>query len=116
VNPAWVAALVALASAIITLLYWIVRRLWRMFQRTDDFLEDWNGRPATRGHPARPGVMERLVMLEENHAAISKRLDAQDQSLNVIKDEVTFNHGHSLKDTVRQILDRLNGPDKWRVP
>jgi hypothetical protein len=100
VNPAWVAALVALTSAVIGMLYWFLRTAWHLFQRIDQFLEDWNGREATPGHVKLPGVMERIADLEA-------RLDSQDSDLSIIKAEVTFNTGHSIKDTVRDILAML---------
>lgn len=57
-----------------------------------NFLEDWNGEPARKGVPARPGVMERLANVEK---------------------ELTLNGGRSLKDTVMRMagqLDRLTQP------
>jgi hypothetical protein len=102
-NPAWVSAVVALSVAIAALLIWLTRILWRVYQKMDSFLEDWNGSPATPGHPARPGVMERLVDLETTTCSYRDRFDSQDHELAAIKSEVTYNSGHSLKDTVRAI-------------
>jgi hypothetical protein len=107
VNPAWVAALVTLTTAVAGLVYWFTRTMWHLFQRVDQFLEDWNGRAATPGHAGLQGVMERLVDLETNNESVSKRLDSQDKDLKTIKAEVTFNTGHSIKDTVRDILDTV---------
>ena len=112
-NPAWVAALVTLTTAVVGVVYWFVRTMWLLFQRIDEFLEDWRGRAATPGHTAYPGVMERLVTLEENTTSVNKRLDTQDGDLGTIKSEVTFNHGHSIKDIVRDILQKL---DKLQPP
>jgi hypothetical protein len=108
VNPAWVAALVTLTTAVVGLVYWLMRTIWHLFQQLDEFFEDWKGRAATPGHPARPGVMERLAALEDSLGLVNKRLDSQDSDLNTIKAEVTFNSGHSIKDTVRDILATLN--------
>lgn len=107
-NPAWVSALVALATALATLLVLVARIGWRLYRKTDAFLEDWNGRPESPGHPRQPGVMERLIRLEMDNVAKLARLDKQDDTLEIIKSEVTYNSGHSLKDTVRQIITRLN--------
>jgi hypothetical protein len=108
VNPAWVAALVTLTTAVAGLVYWLMRTVWHLFQRLDEFFEDWKGRPATPGHPARPGVMERLAALEGALAQFNDRLDTQDSDLNTIKSEVTFNSGHSIKDVVRDIQQKIN--------
>jgi uncharacterized coiled-coil protein SlyX len=83
------------------MLYWFLRTAWHLFQRIDQFLEDWNGREATPGHVKLPGVMERMADLET-------RLASQDNDLSTIKAEVTFNTGHSIKDTVRDILQKVN--------
>jgi hypothetical protein len=89
VNPAWVAALVAFAGLILGVLGWLLRGVWRLFRRGDQFLEDWNGIAADPGHERRPGVMERLVRLEHNMADI--------------QEQVHLNSGHSMRDEVQQI-------------
>jgi hypothetical protein len=113
VNPAWIAALVALITLVLAIIGWTGRTLWHIFRRADQFLEDWNGIPADhRGHEERPGVLERLAQLERGLA------DVQAQ--------VHLNSGHSLKDVVtrteaavanntsqltalKQVVDRLEG-------
>jgi hypothetical protein len=98
VNPAWVAALAALAGIVLTVLGWLLRRLWRAFRRTDQFLEDWNGTPADPGHERRPGVMERLAQLEHGMADI--------------QGQVHLNSGSSLRDEVQRTeaaVEVLNG-------
>ena len=88
-NPAWVAALVALVTLVLAVLGWVFRVIWRAFKRTDQFLEDWNGAAGDRAHEARPGVMERLVQLEH--------------SMTDIQGQVHLNSGHSMRDEVQRI-------------
>jgi hypothetical protein len=42
----------------------VVVKLLRVIKRVGDFVDDWQGEPARRGVPARPGVMERLESIE----------------------------------------------------
>jgi hypothetical protein len=89
VNPAWVAALTALAGVVGGLLIWAARRSWAGFRLIYSFLQDWNGEAGdNRGHEARPGVMERLVRLEHTMADI--------------QGQVHLNGGGSLRDEVQQ--------------
>jgi hypothetical protein len=85
-DPAWIVALTALAGVLAGLLTWVGRTTWRVFRKTDQFLEDWNGIPADRGHEARAGVMERLARLEHQ--------------VNDVQAQVHLNSGHSLRDVV----------------
>jgi hypothetical protein len=103
VNPAWVSAFCALAVILAGIGLWILRALWRLFQKTEAFLEDWNGSVSSPGHPRRPGVMERLVELESSTTGMNHRFDSQDAALADIKSEVMYNSGHSLKDTVTEV-------------
>lgn len=86
-NPVWVGSLVALATLVLAVLGWLLRRVWSGFRLVYAFLQDWNGQPGdTRGHEARPGVMERLVKLEH--------------SLTDIQSQVHLNGGKSMRDEV----------------
>ena len=94
----------------------MLRAMWKTFKKTDVFLDDWHGREGDSGHKRRPGVMERLVALEKGNADLSaqmtestRRLDEQDVVLGTIKNEVTYNGGHSIKDTVRDIEAIVKG-------
>jgi hypothetical protein len=113
VNPAWISALVALICAVGAVTIWLARIAWRNLQRIESFLEDWNGSVESPGHPRRPGVLERLIELESSTTGMNQRFDSQDATLEMIKGEVTYNSGHSIKDTVRAILIRL---DKFDPP
>lgn len=92
-NPAWVAALAALAGVLLGVLTWWARVLWHGFRRADQFLEDWNGVSADKGHQARPGVMERLARLENR--------------VNDVQSQVHLNSGHSLRDVVTRTEDAV---------
>ncbi|WP_157251027.1 hypothetical protein [Nonomuraea typhae] len=81
-----VAGIIAAGLGLLFVLGRIGRRLWRIFQGVDDFLDDWRGQPARPGHPPQPGVMERLEVIEH---------------------EVQTNDGSSLKDAVRRVEEKL---------
>jgi hypothetical protein len=101
VNPAWVAALAALAGIVFGLLGWICRGLIRFVRRLYDFLEDWQGNAGDAGHTPRPGVMERLVKLEHVQADVQAQVgDVQAQ--------VHLNSGTSLKDAVTRTEARVD--------
>lgn len=95
-----VAVTVAAAGAVVTLgtaagmgvvgVRWVGAR-WR---QVADFLEDWGGEPGRPGVPPRPGVMQRLEVLESG--------------MGTIRAEVTPNGGGSLKDMVRRIDQRTS--------
>jgi hypothetical protein len=73
-DPAWIAAFVALATAVVSLLAWAARYGWRVLRRTGHFLDDWQGEPAHDGLTATPGVMARLRSLEDFAASINAEL------------------------------------------
>lgn len=87
-NPAWIAAIGSLAGIVLGMLVWIGRSGWRMFRRTDQFLEDWNGVAADSGHALRPGVLQRLSQLEV--------------SMTDVQAQVHLNGGGSLRDEVQR--------------
>lgn len=58
-------------------------------KKVNEFLEDWRGEDARPGYPGRPGVLERLVKLEE-HAATTSH-------------EVQPNSGQSIKDQLNRV-------------
>lgn len=74
-----------------------VRWMLTMLRRWSEFLEDWRGEEARPGYAKRPGVMERLVTLEE-------RLDA-------VVHEMRPNAGSSLKDQITRIEEHAVPPD-----
>lgn len=73
-DPGWIVALVALATAVASCLAWAARKSWQVIRRTGHFLDDWQGEPAHDGLTATPGVMARLRNLEVTVAGISAEL------------------------------------------
>jgi hypothetical protein len=66
-----------------------VRWVFSTLNMIREFLEDWRGEEARPGYHKRPGVMERLVSLEEQVGAV--------------KHELKPNSGTSLRDAVDRI-------------
>lgn len=87
-NPAWIAAIGSLAGIVLGMMVWLGRSGWRLFRRTDQFLEDWNGVAGDSAHPLRPGVLQRLAQLEIS------MIDVQAQ--------VHMNGGGSLRDEIKR--------------
>jgi hypothetical protein len=90
VDPAWVSAAAALATALVLLTGWMVKRLWQFFTKLTHFLDDYNGEPAdpAQGKDERPGVMLRLQRLE---------VTAKETSV-----QVHINSGTTLRDAVQR--------------
>lgn len=87
-DPAWIAALTALAVAVLGFLGWVLRHAWHVLRRVTRFLDDYAGEPARDGMPAKPGFMARLASAEE----LIGRVLAETQP----------NHGTSLRDVVHK--------------
>lgn len=94
-NPAWVAAVAAVAGVLLGVVGWVLRGAWRLFRKTDRFLEDWNGVPPDSVHEPRPGVLARLVALE--HSVMGMQADLTD-----VQGQVHMNGGGSLRDEVKR--------------
>lgn len=84
----WAAAIAVIGGAG-TMLWRAITAGLRTGRKWDMFLEDWHGTPERPGRPAVPGVMERLVQLE--------------QGLQEVRHEMFPNSGGSLRD----VVDRL---------
>lgn len=67
------------------------------------FLDDVAGEDARPGVAARPGLMERLSIVEEKQDEQSVSMAKQSAALAVVQHEVTTNHGSSLKDAVKKL-------------
>lgn len=96
--PAWITDLIPLAPwlAAVGVLVWVGFKTFPWLRKVMHFIDDVSGEPARPGVPARPGLMERLTVVEEKQ-------DAQAKSLEVVRHEVTTNHGSSLKDAVKVV-------------
>jgi len=90
-DPAWIVAAVALATAVIGCLAWCARQAWRILVRTTQFLDDYFGEPGRPGVPSRPGVMARLQAVEASIAHVVA--------------ETSPNHGKSLRDIVHRTAE-----------
>lgn len=85
-DPGWIAAGLALATAVVTVVTWASRRVMTATRRFWMFIDDWSGEPSSPGHAAQAGVMERLMNMETIVSGISH--------------EVHLNSGQSVKDVV----------------
>jgi hypothetical protein len=85
----------AAAVALVAALGVIVRLLWRHSKRLGQMLDDWHGDAGRPGVQGRPGVMLRLLTLEE--------------SVGEIRYEVKPNGGQSMRDDVRVIREVTSG-------
>lgn len=96
--PAWIADLIPLApwAAIVGLLIWVVVKVFPWLRKIMHFIDDVTGEPARAGMPPRPGLMERVGVIETKQ-------DEQAVALAVVAHEVTTNHGSSLKDAVKEV-------------
>lgn len=124
VNFLAIGAVIVVIGAIIAL----SKTLRAPFVKFGRLLDDWNGHPGddAAGHPAQPGVMKQIVVLRESQEEIkatvdtldskvdrveseqasakalfqrgSERMAAQDEQIEIIRHEVTFNNGSSVKD------------------
>lgn len=68
---AWVTATIAAITGVIV----AGKKMALVARRVGHFLDDWFGEDAREGHPATPGVMERLE-------AIEHRLDSLEDAVN----------------------------------
>lgn len=84
----WIAAI----SAVFAAFKWVIP----FARKISHFVDDVAGEPARPGIPARPGLMERLSTVEAKQ-------DEQTKALEVVRHEVTTNHGSSLKDAVKKL-------------
>lgn len=87
---------VAVAGALFAAIKWIIP----LGRKISHFVDDVAGEPARPGIPARPGLMERLSTVEAKQ-------DEQTAALEVVRHEVTTNHGSSLKDSVKRLEKRF---------
>lgn len=92
-SPAWVASLTALIAAIFGLVGWVARFTWRLFRRTNHFLDDYFGEAARDGLPARPGIMARLKSVEDGVGHVASELAK-------VSKETMPNNGKSIHDVL----------------
>jgi hypothetical protein len=82
-----------------------LRKSWHLVISFIDFLRAWNGEEESPDHPARPGVLRRLDLLEKSQAHVVA--------------ELSPNGGGSVKDKVDQLVKSMAGmtdnQDKMRA-
>ncbi|MEU1784814.1 hypothetical protein ABZ553_02545 [Streptomyces sparsogenes] len=88
----WGGAASALA-AVGTAVWRGFRGAHRLGRRVNEFMDDWAGEEARPGVPGRPGVMERVSVIEER--------------LQRVEHELYPNSGGSLRDAVDLVDERL---------
>lgn len=105
--PSWITDLIPVAPwvAAIAVLAWVGFKIFPSLRKIMHFIDDVAGEPARPGVDARPGLMERVTSIE-------LKQDEQADALEVVRHEVTTNHGSSLKDSVKGIELRLDGHEK----
>src|SRR5690554_1046744 len=74
----------------------IVRKCWSPVRNFFRFIDDVTGEPARPGHDAKPGLMERLAVVEGKQ-------DRQGKAIDDIHHETHTNSGGSLKDGITRI-------------
>lgn len=89
------APLIGLVLLALGVLVWVARKVAPVVRRTNHFLDDVLGEPARPGFDARPGLMQRVQVIEDRVGGIEH--------------EVTYNHGSSMKDAVRRLETALHG-------
>ena len=114
--PGWIVDLISVAPwlAAAALLVWVALKVWPFLRKITHFIDDVAGEPARPGFEARPGLMERLSVVEEKQdeqsvslAQQSAEMANQSVALSVVQHEVTTNHGSSLKDAVKLVATDL---------
>jgi hypothetical protein len=78
-----------------------IRKFWRVIDRMV-------GVPAENGHPAQPGLFERM-----DHQDAT--LQEQSVVLETIRHEVEFNNGSSVKDAITRIEKRLDSTPQTTI-
>lgn len=103
--PEWITDLISVAPwlAAIGVLIWVGVKVFPFLRKITHFIDDVAGEPARPGVVARPGLMERLSVVEEKQDEQSVSLAQQSAALAVVRHEVTTNHGSSLKDAVKNL-------------
>lgn len=103
--PGWIIDLIPVTPwlAAIGVLIWVAVKVFPFLRKLTHFIDDVVGEPARPGVEARPGLMERLSVVEEKQDEQSVSLAKQSAALGVVQHEVTTNHGSSLKDAVKKL-------------
>lgn len=83
-------AVVGFLLAVIALLTWLMRPVWRFLRFLGEFMEDWRGEPERAGVTGRPGVMQTLSEIRVDATALASRVGKVERDLLKIRSEVTW--------------------------
>lgn len=103
----FIAVLIALFSAVITIGGWLFSKAWPQIRKVSHFVDDLAGEPERPGVPARPGIMERLASVEDE--------------VREVKAQVKNSHSTNLRDDIDRVQKSLaehieeSGPIRAKV-
>lgn len=83
-------AFVGLLLAVIALLTWLLRPVFKFFRFLGEFRDDWKGEPERPGVPGRPGVMSTLSDIRSDANALAARVHKLERDLLKVRSEVTW--------------------------
>lgn len=86
--------------------------LWarKQMKGLGQLVKDWNGEAPRPGiSNGKPSVMARLYTQESQFREVMDHLGRQDSTLELIKSEVEYNHGGSIKDAVHRTDNAVKG-------
>jgi len=83
-------AVVGFLLALIALLTWLLRPVWRFLRFLGEFMADWRGEPERPGVDPRPGVMAKLSAIVDDNTETRNRVSRLERDLLKIRSEVTW--------------------------
>lgn len=100
---------VVILAAVSAVLVFLVR-VFRGVRKFGQFLDDWNGEPATSGQPARRGVLDRLAAIEyqvhpNSGASMADRIEETQSATELA--HLLARETHQLAKSNREYLIRL---------
>lgn len=97
--------LVITAAGVVILLAslagWLLAKAWPALRKFAWFVDDMTGEPARPGVEARPGMSERMAILEAGMSELTKHMDS-------VRHHVQNDHQTNLRDDVDGIRDQLD--------
>lgn len=98
-----VLVVVAFVVSILAVLMWLRKTFKPILDSIRNFLSDWNGEPERPGRDRRPGVMERLDILEGHAKETTKEL--KPNSGHSLRDQIDFTRSDVKKITEKVVSD-----------
>lgn len=99
-STGWLMTIITIIGAATTVSIF-ARKVFKVVKRIVHFLDDYFGIDERPGFDKIPGVAERIKNIEENLGYMCLRLD-------IVEQELTPNHGSSIKDAINRIDKRLS--------